>query len=265
MPPSTASKNTVALRISRSRLIVSSADFANCTEAPLRTPETKPAREALNLLRVHGRNAAGCQWSRMNTGRPTIFVVDDDAVRRNLARLLGSAGWDVETFPSARDFLARETYSGTGCVVLDVRMPGLTGIELQDKMSAHGISLPIVFLTGHGNVPTSVQAMKKGAVDFLLKPVDDETLLRTVREAIERHAVEKTYEYERHEIETRLSRLSSREREVMEFVIRGVSTNRSRLNWESRKKPSKRTAAGSWRKWKPTPSSSWLVCAEAQA
>jgi FixJ family two-component response regulator len=153
---------------------------------------------------------------------PSVFVIDDDAgVRRSLERLLRSAGWAVETFPSAREFLTRPAYCGTGCVVLDVQMPGMTGPDLQDHMAGRGIFLPIVYLTGHGDVRTSVRAMKNGAIDFLVKPADDEVLLKTIRQAMERHAVQRTRDLERQQREARLSRLSTREREVMECVIGG--------------------------------------------
>jgi len=158
----------------------------------------------------------------MNASDATVFVVDDDmAVRRSLARLLRSAGLNVETFPSAREFLDRLPSAPAGCIVLDVRMPGMTGPELFDQMAGKGLSLPVVFLTGHGDVPTSVRAMKKGAVDFLLKPVDDEVLLQAIRQAVARHVSQQAREQERWSIEGRLRRLSAREREVMEYVIRG--------------------------------------------
>lgn len=158
----------------------------------------------------------------MGAGEGTIFVIDDErSVRHALARLLRSAGYRVETFASAEEFLKREPYEGVGCLVLDVRMPGMTGPELFDRMSEKGLSMPVVFLTGHGDVPTSVRAMKKGAVDFLLKPADDEALLQTIRQAVVRHASEQAREQERQGIQARLQRLTSREREVMECVIRG--------------------------------------------
>ena len=158
----------------------------------------------------------------MSTGQTTVFVVDDDkAVCRSLERLIRSAGWIVEAFASAREFLERAPSAGTGCVLLDVQMPGIAGPELHDRMLERGFTLPVVFLTAHGDVPTSVQAMKKGAVDFLLKPVDEEVLLDTIRRAVERHAAERARQKERQDIAERLHRLSSREREVMDHVIRG--------------------------------------------
>ncbi len=158
----------------------------------------------------------------MSASESTVFVIDDErSVRHALARLLRSAGHRVETFASAEEFLTREQYEGVGCLVLDLRMPGMTGAELFDRMSEKGLSLPVVFLTGHGDVSTSVRAMKKGAVDFLLKPADDEVLLQAIRQAVERHASEQAREQARQGIQARLDRLSAREREVMEWVIRG--------------------------------------------
>jgi FixJ family two-component response regulator len=153
-----------------------------------------------------------------------VFVVDDDtSVRRSLRRLFRSAGYSVEEFASAGEFLERKTPSGTGCLVLDVRMPNMTGTELFDRLVRSGSSLPAVFLTGHGDVPTSVHAMKGGAADFLLKPVDAETLLRAVREAVGRHAALRALEEKQAAAHARLSRLSPREREVMERVARGLA------------------------------------------
>jgi FixJ family two-component response regulator len=157
---------------------------------------------------------------KLDADAPTIFVVDDDAsLRRSLARLIRSAGWNVETFASARDFLDHRANDETGCVLMDVQMPGMTGPELHQWMTDR--ALPVVFLTGHGDLPMGVQAMKRGAVDFLSKPVDDETLLQTLRSGIERHAVDQADRRRRQDIELRLARLSPREREVLELVIGG--------------------------------------------
>ena len=152
----------------------------------------------------------------------TIFVVDDDAsVRKGLGRLLKSAGWNAETYASAAEFLARPAFSGYGCVLLDVRMPGMRGPELRDQLSARRITLPVVFLTGHGDVSTGVEAMKKGAVDFLLKPVDDRVLLQTIEVAVERHRAARAQTKTLDSIHERVARLTDREREVMEHVIGG--------------------------------------------
>jgi FixJ family two-component response regulator len=158
----------------------------------------------------------------MSSDAPTVFVVDDDpSVRRSLDRLLRSAGFNVEVFASARAFLERKPVDQTGCVILDVQMPETTGPELHNQFLAKGLSLPVLFLTAHGDVPTSVTAMKNGALDFLLKPVDDKVLLEAVGQAVRRHAAERARERDRHLIEARLASLSLREREVMEHVIRG--------------------------------------------
>jgi FixJ family two-component response regulator len=115
----------------------------------------------------------------------TVYVVDDDpSVRRGLARLLRSAGHPVETFPSAREFLARAVYEHPACVLVDVRMPELTGFDLQETMLARGDELPMIFITGHGDIPMAVRAMQAGAHDFLTKPFEDQTLLDAVQKAI---------------------------------------------------------------------------------
>lgn len=153
----------------------------------------------------------------------TVFVVDDDAsLRRALARVIQSAGLGVETFESANVFLRRLPYPGIGCVVLDVQMPGMSGVELQGLMASMDLDLPIVFLTAHGDLPTATQAMRKGATDFLQKPVDDEVLLATLRESIERHRLQHADRQRRRDAAARLGRLSQREKEVMQFVVRGL-------------------------------------------
>ena len=152
----------------------------------------------------------------------TVFIVDDDpSARKGLLWLVRSAGWRGEVFASAREFLARPAFSGTGCVILDVNMPGMTGLQLRDMMAERNISLPVVFLTGHGDVPMSVDAMKKGAVDFLQKPVNDEALLQAVHHAVERHAAAQVHRQEVERIQARVQRLTPRERDVLEYVIGG--------------------------------------------
>lgn len=152
----------------------------------------------------------------------TLFIVDDeDTVRKSLTRLLYSAGWNVESFASATEFLARGDFLGAGCVLLDFQMPGINGIELQARMSHAGIFLPVIFLTGQGDVPTSVLAMKQGAVDFLVKPIDEGVLFPTIEQAIDRHAADKSIRRDRDTILDRLKRLSSREREVLKLVLLG--------------------------------------------
>lgn len=156
--------------------------------------------------------------------RDTVYIVDDDVnFARGLARLVDAAGWDVEVFTSAAEFLdpGREPAGGEGCVVLDVRMPGMRGPELQRAMLERRIDLPVIFLTGHGDVSTSVDAMKLGAVDFLEKPVRAETLMGAIRTALARHRVRRGEERRRRGIEERLARLTPREREVMGHVVSG--------------------------------------------
>jgi len=152
----------------------------------------------------------------------TVFVIDDDAgMRRALARLLRSAGHQVELFPSPREFLARLPDAGAGCLVLDISMPEMSGPQLQEEMARQGIALPIVFLTGHGDIPSSVRAMKQGALDFLVKPVDDRVLLQVVGAALARLAAEAPRRDQRRQFMERLARLSQRQREVMQHVLRG--------------------------------------------
>ena len=153
---------------------------------------------------------------------PTVFIVDDDpAVLKSLARLLRSARLDVATFSSPREFLERHDPSASGCLVLDVAMPGLNGLELQEALTTKGSELPIIFLTGHGDIPMSVQAMKRGALDFLTKPVNDEDLLQAVHVAIDKDRLQRQTRAEVTEIQQRLATLTPREREVLEHVISG--------------------------------------------
>jgi FixJ family two-component response regulator len=153
---------------------------------------------------------------------PTVFVVDDDAsVRGAVARLLHSAGYQTETFASAEGFLAQSRFDAPGCILLDVRMPGLNGLELQQALTAADRQLPIVFITGHGDVPMSVRAMKAGAEDFLPKPFDDEELLKAVARALNKSQREQNERTEVAEIRRRLSSLTPREREVLCHVVAG--------------------------------------------
>jgi FixJ family two-component response regulator len=150
-------------------------------------------------------------------------VDDDDSVRKALARLMASAGYAVETFASARNFLDRvHQQDRPGCVVLDIRLPGLSGLDLQQELKAFAPALPVIFITGHGDVRTGVRAMKDGAVDFLAKPVDDRDLLSVVAQAIARNAEARARETELRELRRRAASLTPREREVMALVVRGL-------------------------------------------
>ncbi len=152
-----------------------------------------------------------------------VFVVDDDAaVREALGGLIRSAGLKVETFASAQEFLARAPADVSSCLVLDVRLPGLSGLDLQSRMAEINREIPIVFITGHGDIPTSVRAMKAGAVEFLTKPFGDRELLDAIAQAIERHRVARGRQAEMDELKGRYASLTRREREVMERVVSGL-------------------------------------------
>ena len=154
----------------------------------------------------------------------TVFVVDDDAaVRKSLARLLKSAGFRTESFGSADEFL--DFWSSNplpGCVLLDLSLPGLNGLQLQQKLQSSSNTIPIIFITGHGDIPSTVTAMKAGAVDFFPKTFHDEDLLRAVREAIRRDALQRAERVERAAVERRFEAVTPREREVMALVVRGL-------------------------------------------
>ena len=158
------------------------------------------------------------------TNASNVFLVDDDAsVRRALGRLIKSAGHNVQTFPSAREFLGTKTGSEeAACLVLDVRMPGLTGMDLQRELQTINRNVPIVFITGHGDIPMSVKAMKAGAVDFLSKPVKDTDLLRAIERAIARACRDRAEREIVEDIQGRVEKLTPREREVMSLVVRGL-------------------------------------------
>jgi FixJ family two-component response regulator len=155
--------------------------------------------------------------------RATVFVIDDDAsVRKSLSRLLRSLGFEVEIFASAEHFLAREAYQGVGCIVLDVSMPGLSGIDLQERLGKADYNLPVVFLTGHGTVPASAKAFKAGAVDFLEKPIEEKDLLEAVSRGIEKHRHLRQEHDELKRLRALLDTLTSREREVFRLVVSGM-------------------------------------------
>ena len=153
---------------------------------------------------------------------PTVFVVDDYAPgRRSISRLLRAAGFVVAVFASAQDFLAQYDPGVWGCLVLDLAMPAVSGLELQGILAEKGSLLPIIFLTAHGDIPKSVGAMKQGASDFLTKPVNDEDLLAAVRVAVEKDRAIRQEQAELSEIRERLVTLTPREREVLDYVISG--------------------------------------------
>jgi RNA polymerase sigma factor (sigma-70 family) len=154
---------------------------------------------------------------------PLVFVVDDDrSVRSSLKFLLSTVGLQAETFDSADSFLHKERPDVPSCLVLDVRLPGVSGIDFQRELTARNISIPIVFLTGHGDIPMSVRAMKAGAVEFLTKPFRDQDLLDAVRVALDRDRARREQETELADIRRRFDSLSSREQEVLSMVMNGM-------------------------------------------
>ena len=158
----------------------------------------------------------------MSPSVKTIFVVDDNAsLRKALSRLFRSVDYTVETFATAQAFLDRKPVEHPACVVLDVRMPRMSGLDLQAELASAGSDLPIIFITGHGDIDMAVRAMKDGAVDFLPKPFDDQDLLDSVERALESHVVIRQTVERRRELEQRAERLTPREREVFELVVQG--------------------------------------------
>jgi FixJ family two-component response regulator len=159
----------------------------------------------------------------MSAPATLVGVVDDDqSVRRGLRRLFKSAGYAAETFASAEDYLAREIFEGPICLVLDVRMPGLNGLGLQEALESRGGCEQIVFITGHSDVPSCTQAMKNGAVDFLMKPFDDGELIEAVKRALKRGQEFRRKRGEKREARGRINKLTPREFEVFRFVIMGL-------------------------------------------
>jgi FixJ family two-component response regulator len=159
----------------------------------------------------------------MTAEEPIVFVIDDDrGVREATKSLILSVGLRVETFRTAQEFLSRKRPDAPGCLVLDVRLPGLSGLDLQRELTKAGTPIPIVFITGHGDVPMSVQAMKAGAVEFLTKPFRDQQLLDAIQQAIDRDRVERRQRTEAAELRRRYELLTPREREVMGLVVAGL-------------------------------------------
>jgi two-component system response regulator FixJ len=154
--------------------------------------------------------------------RPTIFVVDDDAaVRDSLKMLLRSVGQAVETFGSGQEFVDAYSEDRAGCLVLDIRMPGMSGLELQQKLNERHSIMPIIFITGHGDVPMAVEAMQAGAVDFIQKPFRDQDLIDRINQALEKDQNNRAALGERNDIRKRLETLTPREREVLDLVVHG--------------------------------------------
>jgi FixJ family two-component response regulator len=159
----------------------------------------------------------------MSRTTPIVFVVDDDvSVRESLELLIRHAGWQPETFESAQEFLARPRVLVPSCLVLDIALPGLNGLQLQERIATDRADMPIIFITGAGDVPTTVQAMKGGAVEFLTKPFSDTVLLNAIQKAMERSEAALKVGAEINSLQERFATLSRREREVLGLVVRGL-------------------------------------------
>ena len=157
------------------------------------------------------------------TTAPTVFVVDDDAlVRAAIQGMLKSVGLRSETFETPQEFLRCQRADGPSCLVLDVRLPGVSGLDFQRELSDAGVHIPIIFVTGHGDIPMTVKAMKSGAVEFLTKPFRDQDLLDAIYQALDRDRVSRQQENELNELRSRYRSLTAREREVMSLVVSGM-------------------------------------------
>ena len=172
-------------------------------------------------------NSASAKSSESGSSKssptPIVFVVDDDiSVRESLEALIRFVGWQPETFASAEEFLARSRPLAPSCLVLDVSLPELNGLELQKLIAPDRIDLPIIFITGHGDIPMTVQAMKAGAVEFLTKPFTDDALLGAIRQALEYSRAALLQDVELQDLRDRYASLSPRERQVMALVVRGL-------------------------------------------
>jgi FixJ family two-component response regulator len=167
------------------------------------------------------------QEGRVDEGKAIVFVVDDDpSMRRSLESLLKSVGHEVRVFSSAPEFMQAVRGDTPGCLVLDVRLPGMSGLAFQQELSKAGVALPIIFITGHGDVPMTVRAMKAGAVEFLTKPFDDQVLLDAVHAALERDRARQRDAAKLAKLRTRYGELTERERQVMSYVVAGCLNKR---------------------------------------
>jgi len=156
-------------------------------------------------------------------GAPTVFVIDDDAaVRESIEGLLKSVGLRSEAFGTSQEFLRSERSDGPSCLVLDVRLPGVSGLDFQNELAEAGVEIPIIFITGHGDIPMTVKAMKSGAVEFLTKPFRDQDLLDAIHQALDRDRVTRQHQNELSELQMHYERLTAREREVMDLVVSGM-------------------------------------------
>jgi FixJ family two-component response regulator len=162
---------------------------------------------------------------KMAKYKQTVFIVDDDEPVRDALRLLmKSVGHEAETFASGDEFLTSCGQEISGCLILDIRMPGMSGLELQEQLHKKGVNIPIIFITGHGDVPMAVQAMKHGAMDFLQKPFREQDLVDRVNEALEKDVNTNKLALQRTEIEQRVANLTPRERQIMNMIVQGKAS-----------------------------------------
>ena len=195
---------------------------SHTARVPIRSNESSLQDVEVEIGNMNGTSPGHGRTQAMNNAVPAVFVVDDDpAVLKSLSRLLRSVPFSVVTMGSPQEFLERYDPRAPGCLILDVAMPGLNGMELQEALAAKGSPPPIIFLTGHGDIPMGVQAMKQGAFDFLTKPVNDDDLIKAVHAALERDGVARKSRNELDEIQGRLATLTPREREVLTHVVSG--------------------------------------------
>ena len=176
-----------------------------------------------STMRLAGMLGHEMGSSPMATAKPIVFVVDDDFwVRESLETLVRDEGWQPETFSSAQQFLDRPRAVTPSCLVLDISLPGLNGLELQKRVAVERTDMPIIFITGHGDIPMSVGAMKAGAVEFLTKPFNDEVLLTAIRRALEQSRLALAQKAEMQELRDRYASLTPREMQVMALVVSGL-------------------------------------------
>jgi FixJ family two-component response regulator len=175
------------------------------------------------MITITSNNTKQVRTSRASVARPTVFVVDDDiSMRESLELLIQSAGWQPETFASAREFLAHPQTLIPSCLILDVTLPDVNGLDVQKRVAVDRPEMPIIFITGHGDIPTSVQAMKAGAIEFLTKPFNSDVLLDAVRAALERSRCTLAHEAKMAALRQNYASLTPREREVMVLVTSGL-------------------------------------------
>src|ERR1700679_745991 len=185
----------------------------------------------------------------MPAPRPTVVVVDDDvSVRESLELLIRNEGWEPALFESAQEFLARLPTVAANCLILDVNLPDLSGLDIQQRITSEKSSTPIIFITGYGDIPTSVRAMKAGAAEFLTKPLDDEVMIGAIREAVLRSEANLKREGAQRQLEERYALLTKREHEVMNLVVKGLMNKQVAFELDISEITVKRHGGRAWKK-----------------